>query len=197
MRDEILEIKNSECSVSGWFGFAALLSSIVGGICSGALADTRYFQRRLKTLLIIAFTGCFLAVLCFELSVHTIFDDEPILHSTYVTIGLSVAFAGFFFGAALPLIYEAVAEIVFPLPASLSAAILLQWTNFTTFILLFIAPGREKVINLLVVIALGICIVMCCLTRFTYKRRNEDERKQREKEQEQLANDNHGMINHP
>jgi len=200
---EPLKIKNSGYFVSGWFGFGALMSSIVGGLCIGTLADTRYFQRRLKILVVLSFIGCFLAVFWFELSVHTIFYEKPILHSTSLTIGLSVAFAGFFLGAALPLIYEAMAEIMFPLPESLSASILLQWLNATALTLLFIAPNREKLINLLVLIVLGICIIMSCLARFTYKRRDEDERKQCEKEHEQLSNDErmdpyqNGIINQP
>ena len=188
MSRESLTNKNNGCSVSGWFGFGALIACIVGGLCLGALADTRYFHRRRKILIVLSFIGCFLAVFWFELSVHTVFYDKPILHSTSVTIGLSVAFAGLFQGAVIPVIYEAMAEIMFPLPESLSASILLQWLNVTALILLFIAPKREKLINLLVLISLGTCIIMSCLARFTYTRRDEDERKQCEKEHEKLSN---------
>ncbi|CAF1461930.1 unnamed protein product [Adineta steineri] len=80
------------------------------------------------------------------------------------------------------------AEIMFPLPESLSASILLQWLNITALILLFIAPNRAKLINLLVLIALGTSIIMSLLARITYRRRDEDERKECEKENEQLLN---------
>ncbi|CAF1461788.1 unnamed protein product [Adineta steineri] len=186
--DTILKPENYSEKQSGWFAFGTLISCIVGGLCFGALADTRYFQRRLKILIVLAFICCFLAVFFFELSVHTVFYDKPLLHSTSLIIGLSVAFAGFFQGAALPLIYEAMAEIMFPLPESLSASILLQWLNITALILLFIAPNRAKLINLLVLIALGTSIIMSLLARITYRRRNEDERKECEKENEQLLN---------
>ncbi|CAF4266924.1 unnamed protein product, partial [Adineta steineri] len=186
--DTILKPENYSEQQSGWFAFGTLISCIVGGLCFGALADTRYFQRRLKILIVLAFIFCFLAVFFFELSVHTVFYDKPLLHSTSLIIGLSVAFAGFFQGAALPLIYEAMAEIMFPLPESLSASILLQWLNITALILLFIAPNRAKLINLLVLIALGTSIIMSLLARITYRRRDEDERKECEKENEQLLN---------
>ncbi|CAF1349308.1 unnamed protein product [Rotaria magnacalcarata] len=186
--DVILKPENYTEQQSGWFGFGALVSCIVGLLCMGALADTHYFLRRRKILVVLSFIGCFIAVFWFELSVHTVFYEKPILHSTTVTIGLSVAVAGLFQGAVLPLIYEAIAEIMFPLPESLSASILLQWLNVTVLILLFIAPNREKLINLLVLIAHGTCIIMSCIARFTYTRRDEDEKKQYQKEDEPLLN---------
>ena len=121
--------------------------------------------------------GCFLAVLWFELSIRTIFYDKPIFQPTVITIGLSVTFAGLFQGSALPLIYESLAEIMFPLPESLSASVLVQLSNVTTLVLLFIPPSLYKLLNFFVILSIGTCAVMMLFVHIDYKRRNEDERK--------------------
>lgn len=175
----------------GWFGFGSSLAGIIGGLILSHFADTPRFWHSLKILILISFSASVLAIIWFELSVHTFFYDEPILPSTVTTIGLSTALAGLFYGAASPLIYEALAEIMFPLPESLSASILVQWVNISGLILLFIAPNRYKLMNLLVLIFMVICIVMVAFARISYKRRDEDERKRLEKEQEQIT----GHIN--
>jgi Ca2+/Na+ antiporter len=127
--------------------------------------------------------------------VHSLFYDKSILPSTIVTIGFSTALAGLFSGAATPLIYEALAEIMYPLPESLSASILVQLINVSTLIFLFVAPGRDKMINFLVLVVMIVCIIMVILARFTYRRRDEDERKRIEKEQNQILN--HNSVNSP
>jgi len=122
--------------------------------------------------------GCFFAVLWFELSIRSIFYDKPIFQPTMMTIGLSVTFAGLFQGAALPLIYESLAEIMFPLPESLSASVLVQLNNITTLVLLFIPPNLYNLLNFSVLVSIGVCILMMLYVNIDYKRRNEDERKQ-------------------
>ena len=134
----------------------------------------------------ICFIACLISIIWFELSVHSYFYKDPILPSTKWTIGLSTALVGLFSGAASPLIYEASAEIMFPLPESLSASILVQWINLVTLIFLFVAPGRDNLVNLLVLIVMVLTIIMTLITRFTYARRDEDERKRIEKEQAQV-----------
>jgi Ca2+/Na+ antiporter len=167
------------------------------------LADKRRFQHSLKALIVISSVGCLLAIIWFELSVHTFFYDKPILPSTAATIGLSTTLVGLFSNAALPLIYEAIAEIMYPLPESLSASILVQWGNVVSLIFLFIAPNRYKLMNLLVLIVMVVAILMIVFARFSYKRRDEDERKRVEKEQEQIIDHENlnsqinGIINEP
>ena len=163
---------------------------MVGGLCLGALADTHRFQRSLKMLMIMSLVGCFLSIVWFELSVHTLFYDKAILSSTPISIGLSIALAGLFQGASTPLIYESLAEIMFPLPESLSALANNQWNNVLAITLLFLAPSRYKLMNLLVLIIIGICIIMVCFSQMVYKRRDEDQRKLLEKQQE-VSNDDH------
>ncbi len=157
----------------------------------GALADTRRFQRSLKMLMLVSLIGCFLSIIWFELCVHTYFYDKPILSSTAVSIGLSIALAGLFQGASSPLIYEALAEIMFPLPESISSLAINQWNNVSALILLFLAPNRYKLMNLLVLIVIGICIIMVGLARVIYRRRDDDQRKILEKQQGGVLNDDH------
>lgn len=164
----------------GWFGFGSSLAGILGALGLGALADTNRFRRSLKTLILVCFVGCLLSVLCFQLSVRSVFSDTPPLKSSSLTIGVSFTLAGLFQGAASPLIYESMAEVMFPLPESLSAAILVEWNNVACVILLFVASGRYKLINLLVLIVIALSTVMIIFARVTYKRREEDERKRNE-----------------
>lgn len=162
----------------GWFGFNCTLAAIIGGLVTGTLADTRYFRRSFKLIILTTLIGCFLSVLWFELSIRTIFYDKPIFQPTVTTISLSVTFAGLFQGSALPLIYESLAEITFPLPESLSASVLVQLNNITALILLFIPPDLYKLLNFFVIFSIGACIALMLSVNIDYKRRNEDERKQ-------------------
>ena len=105
-------------------------------------------------------------------------------------MGITVSLVGLFFNAALPLIYEALAEIMYPLPESLSTSILVQGMNLVGVVLLFVAPNRSQLVNLIVLVSIVVCIIVVLLARFTYKRRDEDERKRLEKEEEQARNYN-------
>jgi len=156
------------------------LAGIVGALCLGAIADTPRFRRSLKTFILICFVGCLLSVLWLQLSVRSVFFDKPLIGSTQVTIGFALALAGLFQGAASPLIYESLAEIMFPLPESLSACILVQWNNVTSVALLFVAAGRYKLINLLVLIVIAVSMIMIAFARVSYRRQDEDERKRKE-----------------
>ena len=186
--DVILKPENYTEQQAGWFGFAQSLAGIFGGLCSATVADSRPFRRSLKPLMVISCVGCVLAIAWFQLCVHTWFYDRPILPSTAVTIGLSLTLAGLFQGASQPLFYESLAEIMFPLPESVSASILVQLNNAVALILLFIAPNRDKLMNLLVLIVNSVCILMIACARFTYKRRDEDERKQDANDRDYISN---------
>ena len=138
--DIILKPDNYSEIQAGWFSFGSSLAGNIGSLCFAALADTRSFRRSFKLLINISCILCFLPVVWFFLMVSTFFYDRPILSSTSATIGLSLGLAGLFQGAGIPLFYEALAEIMFPLPESLSASILVQWGNAICLALLFIAP---------------------------------------------------------
>ena len=164
--------------LSGWFGFSCTLAAIIGGLVTSTVADTPHFRRSFKSIIVTMLIGCFLAVLWFELSTRTIFYDKPIFQPSVVTIALAVTFAGLFQGSALPLIYESLAEIMFPLPESLSASVVVQMNNITALLLLFIPPSLYKLMNFCVLVSIGACIMLMLFVDIDYKRRNEDERKQ-------------------
>jgi sugar phosphate permease len=176
--DVILKHENYTEIQTGWLSFISSLAGNIGSLAFAALAETRHFRRSFKFLIIISCICCFLPVVWFLLMVPTFFYVKPILSSNLITLGMSLGLAGLFQGAGIPLFYEALAEIMFPLPESLSASILVQWSNVISLILLFVAPDEDKLVNLLVLITIGISIVMILCARFTYKRRDEDERKQ-------------------
>jgi hypothetical protein len=154
------------------------LAAIVGGLCSGVLADTDYWRRSFKLIIVTTLVLCFAAIVWFQLLVRTVVSDVPLLTPTIGSVAGSVILAGFFQGSALPLIYEALAETMFPLPESLSASVLVQLNNITALLLLFIPPDLYKLMNLLVMLAVGASIGMAAFLHIDYKRRNEEERKQ-------------------
>jgi FLVCR family MFS transporter len=179
--DVILKPQNYSEIQTGWFSFGSALSGNIGGLFFAALADTGPFRRSFKLLINISCICCFFSLVWFILMVPTYFSDQLIISSSATTIGLSLGLAGLFQGAGLPLFYEALAEIMFPLPESLSASILVQWSNIISLILLFIAPNRGKLVNLIVLVTSAISIIMISCARFTYKRRDEDEKIQSNK----------------
>jgi hypothetical protein len=176
--DVILKPENYTEIQTGWFSFGSSLAGNIGGFCFAALADTRPFRRSFKFLINVSCICCFLPIVWFLLMVPTFFYNHPILSSTSISVGLSLTLAGLFQGAGMPLFYEALAEIMFPLPESLSASILVQWSNVISLVLLFVAPNQDKLVNFLVLVTSGICILMISCARFTYRRRDEDEMKQ-------------------
>jgi hypothetical protein len=132
------------------------------------------FNRSFKMMIVVSYSCYFLSVLWFNLSIHTLFFAKRILPSNAYTIGVSVTLAGLFQGAASPLIYEALAEFLYPLPESLSASILVEVINIVSLTLFFIAPNRSELMNFIIIIIIGACIILVSLTKFFYKRRDAD-----------------------
>lgn len=181
----VLNDSSYDC-IEGWLGFSASIAGIFGGIMLSILADQSRFQHSLKALILLSYLACLISVIWFELSIHTYFYDTPILSSTIFTLGLSTTLTGLFYNGASPLIYEALAEIMYPFPESLSASVLVQWMNTVSLIVLFVAPNRYKLVNSLVLLTIISSLLMILFARFTYRRRDEDERKRREKEDQQV-----------
>jgi hypothetical protein len=144
----------------------------------GYIADHPRFQRSFKLLILISLSLCFIFCLLFQLSVRTIiWPNKPLLPSSSVSIGILLSITGFFFGATFPLFYESLAEIMHPLPESLSTSILVLFFNIISLILLAIASNQSKLMNLLVFLMIGISILMVSCTRFIYRRKDEELRK--------------------
>ena len=161
--------------LTGWFGFTQTIGGIIGGLAIGALADLPRFQRSLKLLLLINLSISFCFCLLFQLSVDTVlWPNHPPLPSSDVSIGILLSLVGLFSGAASPLIFECLAEMMYPLPESLTASIYVQFFNIFTLIFVAIAPGRYKLMNLLVLLAIATTIGMVAFARVTYKRKDHD-----------------------
>jgi MFS family permease len=172
------QIKEIYFHFLGWFGFGLTIANIIGSLAMGYIADHRRFQRSFKSLMLISLTLCFIFSLLFQLSVRTVlWPDNPIIPSSSVSIGILISITGFFYGAAFPLFYESLAEIMHPLPESLSTSILVEFFNIVSLIFLAIASNRYKLMNLLVLLMIGISIVMVACTRMKYKRKDEELRK--------------------
>ena len=165
------------CSLlTGWFGFSQTIGSIIGGLAIGALADLPRFQRSLKLLLLVNLSISFLFCLLFQLSVNTVlWPNRPPLPSSDVSIGVLLSLVGLFSGAASPLIFECLAEMMHPLPESLTASIYVQFYNIFSLIFVAIAPGRFKLMNLFALLAIAATIGMVACARVTYKRKDQDE----------------------
>jgi len=174
----ILSDENFSEQQSGWFGFICTFCAIIGGLVTSTLADTVSFRRSFRLIIIVMLVGCFISVFAFNLFVKTIFSDKSLFESNVMTIGLCVTFAGFFQGSALPIVYESLAELMFPLPESLSASVLVQLSNLTALFVLLIPPYFYRFINFFVLISIGFCLLLMFFVNIDYKRRNEDERKQ-------------------
>jgi hypothetical protein len=137
------------------------------------------FNHSFKMLILLCFICYFISLLSFNLSIHNIFIDKSIVSSSSITIAISVGLSGLFQGGASPLTYESLAEIMYPLPESLSASILVQFINLTSLVLFFIAPDGYKLLNFIILIIILICIILVSLTKFSYKRRDADTTKRR------------------
>ena len=146
------------------------------GLAIGALADLPRFQRSLKLLLLVNLSISFLFCLLFQLSVNTVlWPNRPPLPSSDVSIGILLSLVGLFSGAASPLIFECLAEMMHPLPESLTASIYVQFYNIFSLIFVAIAPGRFKLMNLFALLAIAATIGMVACARVTYKRKDQDE----------------------
>ena len=151
------------------------ITGIVGALIMGYLADSPRLQRSLKSLILITLTCSFICCLFFQLSIRTLFwPDNPPIKSSAISLGVVLSLVGFFSGAGSPLIYECLAEIMHPLPESLSASILVQLFNVMSLVFLAIAPDRAKLMNLLVLLIMAIGIVMIMCARITYRRKDDE-----------------------
>jgi hypothetical protein len=165
--------------LTGWFGFGQTIAGIFGAMIMGYVADLPRFQRSLKALMLIALTCSFVFCLLFQLSIRTVFwPDHPPLPSTAVSIGFLLSVGGVFSGAGSPLVYECLAEMMHPLPESLTASIFVLLINVASLIFLAIAPNRYLFMNLLVLLMMTIGITMVAFARVTYKRKDEELKKE-------------------
>lgn len=157
----------------GWFGFGQSIAGIVGALTVGYIADLPRFQRSLKAMMLIVLTIALIFCLIFQLSINTLlWPDHPLIPSNSVSIGFLLTITGLFTGAASPLIYECLAEMMYPLPESLTASIYSELFNLVALIFVAVAPNQYKLMNLLVLLLMTISVIMILFSRITYKRKD-------------------------
>ena len=139
----------------------------------GYVGDLPRFHRSFQSLILISLAFCFLFCFLFQLSVRTpMWPGRALIPSSSASIGIFLSISGFFYGAALPLFYEGLVEMMHPLPESLSTSIFVQLFNVVSLILIAIAPNRGDLVNLLVLIVIGISIIMVACARIKYRRKD-------------------------
>lgn len=171
--DVILRPLDYSTTAAGWFGFSSTIAAIIGGLALGQLSD-RVFQRKFKALLLTLLLLCTLSYVWFTASLPSTLwggdSGKPPLPSTPGTIMAAITLAGLFLGAALPIFYELVVEITYPLPESTSVGCLTFFNNVGACIFLAIPPSSHSIMN--VVMTLMVAVTFCCVlaSKEEYKR---------------------------
>ena len=172
-----MQMNFSRCSLIGWFGFGQTIASIIGALAIGSLADRPRFQRSLKLLIVVTLSISLIFCLLFQLSVGTVFwPEHPPVPSSALSIGFLFSMIGLFSGATVPLTYECLAEMMHPLPESLTASLYTELFNLVTLIFIAIAPNRSKLMNLLALLMMTVAIIMIACAQVTYKRKDEEQK---------------------
>ena len=139
----------------------------------GYIGDQPRFHRSFQMLILISLVLCFIFCFLFQLSVRTVmWPSGALIPSSSASIGLFLSISGLFYGAALPLFYDSLVEMMHPLPESLTTSILVQFFNLVSLILIAVAPNRGDLVNLLVLIVTGVSIIMIACAKIKYKRKD-------------------------
>ena len=169
-------------SLNGTCGMVHTAACIAGMWTAGSLAD-RVFQRRYKTLLIALFvvaTGLFFWVICmFDSGVVSFASEVP---RTTPLVFAGVALVGFVRSATVPVLYEAAAELTYPLPEGTSAGLVVIAEHLTLLSLLFAVPHMSlRLVNVLCLCCLAGCPVVLMLFHSRYLRLDAEEQAKADK----------------
>ena len=83
-----------------------------------------------------------------------------------VLVYVGVALVGFVRSAAVPVLYEAAAELTYPLPEGTSAGMIVIAEHLSLLTLLFAVPHMSlRLVNLLCLCALGACPIILVFYR--------------------------------
>lgn len=124
----------------GWLSFAATVAGICGGVAHGRLAQTFYWRRRLKPLILLLIMGALLCSLWFTLSFKSIFSENALIPSNNASVAIAITLFGWFVGSGLPIALELGVELTYPLPESVSCGVMTTLYNCVSVIYLFAAP---------------------------------------------------------
>lgn len=135
----------------GWVGFTIVISGVFGSFVCGVILDRTHTYRLLSLIL---YLGSALCMVAFAVVVR---------HYGLTTIFEVAALLGFFMTGLLPVGFEFAAEVSFPIPESVSSAVLNVIANLTGVIIISVfsavvgnKPGSVFVANLAMA---GLCLV--------------------------------------
>ena len=134
------------------------------------IAD-RFFQRRLKLLLVIVFVLATATMVLFTVALPMPGSLDRLIPRSKVTVIALISATGFFQAASDPLFYEIAAEASYPLPESLNGAVLSFVFNAAALVMLFVAPLLPvSWVNSIMSGAVLVCTFAVLAVRETYRR---------------------------
>ncbi|ETO31236.1 hypothetical protein RFI_05885 [Reticulomyxa filosa] len=158
-------------SLIGYIGFAVAVASMIGSMLMGPISD-HFFRKRLKKLLLILLVGGILsfavafAMLPSPFWTYGLFIDElqhaSQFQSRFVIVLCVAMCIGFFSGAMVPVFFEFVAEICYPVSEG-SSGMCLVFCN-SVMSLLIVGTGSWLNTRFETLLALTILLVCCFIT---------------------------------
>eukprot|EP00742_Colponemidia_sp_Colp-10_P002780 GILJ01002972.1.p1 GENE.GILJ01002972.1~~GILJ01002972.1.p1 ORF type:complete len:458 (-),score=57.19 GILJ01002972.1:377-1750(-) len=158
---------------AGWMAFGGTMAGILAALLVGHLSD-RYFPRRYKKTLLTCFTVSFLVFCWLTLSLPEPFIDYNVFGyqlGSPSNVGLTIAVAGMFLGAANPVFFEFAAELSYPIPEGTSAGALVFINNVGCLCFLFIVPQiPNQWLNVIIACNVLLCTIALSFVKESYKR---------------------------
>ncbi|XP_065655674.1 solute carrier family 49 member 4 homolog isoform X1 [Hydra vulgaris] len=170
LRGNGLDISQKEC---GLVGFITTMSSVFGGIMVGKLADR--FNCRLKLIIVVLYsiastTFLWITLIC-----------EKIAPFSRASVYISCIIGGFCINGSIPLLFELVVELTYPVPETVSIAFISVVNNLFAFIFLLILGIPNIGVSWMNWCLFAICIMSLGMLFFVsenYKRMKIDEKNQ-------------------
>ncbi|ETO18574.1 hypothetical protein RFI_18691 [Reticulomyxa filosa] len=179
MQDMLHPIGLSD-NLIGYLGLAVSVSSLCGGMIIGPISD-QWFRRKLKKLLIILF---FAAITSFAITFITIPSPwwtygEPIeklqgdgqRDSRFGIVLVCVVLIGFFSGGIVPVFFEIVAELSYPVSEGTSGMCLVFVNNIASLMIIGIGSWLntkyETIVSLCILV---VCLLVSISVKEVYKR---------------------------
>ena len=143
---------------------------MVGSYAVGAIAD-RFYQGRLKRLVLLMLGGGLVTFLWFGLSVDSFQAGFRPLPSSLTSQAIAIALAGFFIGGTAGLFMELGAECIHPIPAGFASNAIALAINVTNCLSLGIFPYiNELLVNPIVFFVVVLCTIVVLFVREDYNR---------------------------
>lgn len=152
---------------NGWLGFSATVGSMAGGLVVGWIAD-RYFQRRLKFLLVMILIACAASFAGFTFLLPSpLWAGQP---PNFAFLLFLITVAGCCCGGIMPLAYEFMVELSFPLSETTTVAIPTLWGNIGAITLLSLPETAHEYLNLIMTLVVFAALLLVLLVKEQYRR---------------------------